>query len=96
MFAEDAFLIEDAALVLGGAGAGLSLAALAEVRGHRIGGRALSGFHTPRQQVAAEALALLQQLISAPAEEHGGIEIQRLLQGEVAFGETLTVRGGAR
>ncbi|NUQ90612.1 MAG: LacI family transcriptional regulator, partial [Glycomyces artemisiae] len=43
-----------------------------------------------------EALALLQQLISTPAEEHGGIEIQRLLQGEVALGETLILRGGTR
>ncbi|PRY59554.1 LacI family DNA-binding transcriptional regulator [Glycomyces artemisiae] len=94
VFAEDAFLVEDAALVL--ADPSLSLAALAEVRGHRIGGRTLSGFHTPRQQVAAEALALLQQLISTPAEEHGGIEIQRLLQGEVALGETLILRGGTR
>jgi DNA-binding LacI/PurR family transcriptional regulator len=97
LFAEDAFLVEDAALVLGDAGAdAVSLAALAEVRGHRIGGRNLTGFHTPRQQIAAEALALLQQLISTAPDERGGIEIQRLLQGEVAFGETLTARGGAR
>ncbi|GAA2154443.1 MULTISPECIES: LacI family DNA-binding transcriptional regulator [Glycomyces] len=96
VFAEDAFLVEDIALALGDEGAGLSLAALAEVRGHRIGGRALSGFHTPRQQIAAEALALLQELISTAPDERGGIEIQRLLQGEVALGDTLTARGGAR
>ncbi|SDC94969.1 LacI family DNA-binding transcriptional regulator [Glycomyces harbinensis] len=100
VFAEDAFLLEDVALVLGEAGLDLpgavSLAALAEVRGHRLNERPLSGFHLPRQQIAAEALALLQQLISTPPEEHGTVATQRLLQGEVAFGDTLVARGGAR
>jgi len=98
VFAEDAFLVEDIALVLGEADLPepVSLAALAEVRGHRIAGRPLSGFQLPRQQIAAEALALLQELISTPAEERGAIAIQRLLQGQVAFGDTLVARGGAR
>lgn len=95
VFAEDAFLVEDIALALGEAAAPeVAFAALAEVRGHRIAGRALTGFHLPRQQIAAEALALLQQLIATPPDEQGAITTQRLLQGELALGETL--HGGAR
>lgn len=96
VFAEDAFLTEDIALVLGEAASAVSLAALGEVRGHRIAERPLSGFQVPRQQIAAEALALLQQLITTPAEEQGTIVRQRLLQGDVEFGGTLVARGGAR
>ncbi|GIG68799.1 LacI family DNA-binding transcriptional regulator [Phytomonospora endophytica] len=100
VFAEDAFLVEDIALVLSEAGitapAQVSLAALGEVRGHRIAERPLTGFQVPRQQIAAEALALLQQLISTPADEQAAITRQRLLQGDVEYGGTLVARGGAR
>lgn len=95
VFAEDVFLAEDIAHLLG-AEVEVSLAALAEVRGHRVNGRALSGFQTPRQQIAAEALNLLQQLVTTPAEEWGGLEIQRLLQGKVELGETLVERTDAK
>lgn len=94
VFAEDAFLTEDIALLLGDAD--VSLAALGEVHGHRIAERPLTGFHLPRRQIAAEALALLQQLISTPADEQGTIQRQRLLQGDVELGGTLVAHGGAR
>ena len=100
IFTEDAFLAEDVAHVLAGAGievpTAISLTALAEVRGHRVNGRALAGFQTPRLQVAAEALSLLQQLVTTPAEEWDGLETQRLLQGKVELGETLVERVSAQ
>ncbi|MBT2499566.1 LacI family DNA-binding transcriptional regulator [Agromyces sp. ISL-38] len=99
VFTEDAFLAEDVALVLGNAGvevpSAISLTALAEVRGHRVHGRALSGFQTPRLQVAAEALSLLQQLVTTRAEEWDSLDTQRLLQGKVELGETLVERMSA-
>ncbi|WP_448810492.1 LacI family DNA-binding transcriptional regulator [Agromyces bauzanensis] len=100
IFTEDAFLAEDVAHVLAGAGidvpAAISLTALAEVRGHRVNGRALAGFQTPRLQVAAEALSLLQQLVTTRAEEWDALETQRLLQGKVELGETLVERMSAK
>lgn len=98
VFTEDAFLAEDLAVRIGPdrVPGELSIAALAEVRGHRVNGRVLAGFHTPRQQVAAEALALLQELVSTPPEEQRGIQIQRLLEGKVEFGETLVERTPSR
>lgn len=100
IFTEDAFLAEDVAHVLAVAGievpTAISLTALAEVRGHRVNGRALAGFQTPRLQVAAEALGLLQQLVTTPAEEWDTLETQRLLQGKVELGETLVERASAQ
>lgn len=94
--AEDVFLAEDAIHALGAAGlavpAEVSVAALAEVRGHRTGERALTGFRVPRERVAAAALELLQQLISAPADEWDALELQQLLQAEVEVGDTLAAR----
>lgn len=95
VFAEDAFLAEDIAVSLGQR-ANISLAALAEVRGHRVDGKTLTGFHTPRQKVAAEALALLQELVSTPPEQQQGIQIQRLIEGKLELGETLAERGPNR
>lgn len=97
VFAEDSFLAEDVLHTLSkselGVPADLSIASLAEVRGHRVGGRALTGFHVPREQVAAEALALLQQLVSTSAEaDWPHLDTQRLLRAGVEFGETLVER----
>ena len=96
IFAEDAFLAEDAIHALAGGGVpaptDVSVAALAEVRGHRSDGLVLTGFHVPREQVAASALELLQQLILSPVEEWPELDTQRLLGAEVEFGETLVER----
>lgn len=96
VFAEDVFLAEDAIHALGTAGADVpgevSVAALAEVRGHRSGDRALTGFRVPRERVASTALELLQQLITTPVEDWDGLEVQRLLEAEVEAGETLVER----
>ncbi|WP_350348522.1 LacI family DNA-binding transcriptional regulator [Agromyces sp. G08B096] len=96
VFAEDVFLAEDAIHALTTAGAAVpgevSIAALAEVRGHRTGERALTGFRVPRERVAAAALELLQQLITAPADEWDELDLQRVLQAEVEAGETLVER----
>lgn len=97
VFAEDSFLAEDVIHALSKAGISvpgdLSVASLAEVRGHRVGDRALTGFHVPREQVAVEALALLQQLVSSSAEEDWPqLDTQRLLSAEVEFGATLVER----
>jgi len=93
IFAEDTFLAEDVAHALVSAGVdipgNISLASLGEVRGHRIAGLALTGFQTPRQQVAAEALSLLEQLVATPAEQWGSLDTQRLLEGKLELGETL-------
>lgn len=97
IFAEDAFIAEDLALSIGQQSTeAVSIAALAEVRGHRIDGKVLTGFHTPRQQVAAEALALLQQLVSTPQEQQGDIQIQRLIEGRIELGETLVEKSTTR
>lgn len=97
VFAEDSFLAEDVIHTLSKSGISapgdLSVASLAEVRGHRVGERALTGFHVPREQVAVEALALLQQLVSSSAEEDWPqLDTQRLLSAEVEFGATLVER----
>lgn len=98
VFAEDAFLAEDVILALTAAGlsvpAEVSVAALSEVRGHRTDGRVLSGIHVPREQVAADALGLLQQLVSTPADEWHALETQRLLSADVELGETIVERAG--
>lgn len=99
IFAEDAFLAEDVIHTLTKTGAsipgGFSIAALAEVRGHRAAGGALTGFHVPRERVAAEALELLQQLVSTPADDWPLLDRQRLLSAEVELGETLVGRSDA-
>jgi len=91
--AEDAFAAEDLALALERLGVSLpgdvSLAALGEVQSHTIGGLRLSGFHTPRQRIAFEALSLLRELIAAAPEDAGTIDRQRLLNGSLELGETL-------
>lgn len=91
VFAQDVFLAEDAARVLGAATvpAQVSVTALSDVRGHRIGGGALSGFHTPRAQVAAAALALLQRLVTTPPEDWSDMDTQVLLTGTTDLGDTL-------
>ncbi|WP_326762165.1 LacI family transcriptional regulator [Streptomyces phaeochromogenes] len=96
IIAEDAFLAEDVAHALSGAGVAVpdetSLAALGEVRGHRVEGRALAGFHVPRQQLAAEALDLLQLLITTDPQEWAGLDTERLLVAEVEPGDTIVAR----
>ncbi|MFC7620335.1 LacI family DNA-binding transcriptional regulator [Microlunatus sp. GCM10028923] len=90
---EDAFLTEDVILSLTAAGlsvpADLSIAALGEVRGHRTDGHALAGFHVPREQVAAAALELLQQLIITDPQSWPGLDTQRLMRAEVEPGDTI-------
>ncbi|MFJ4688944.1 LacI family DNA-binding transcriptional regulator [Streptomyces sp. NPDC088789] len=96
IIAEDAFLTEDVVLSLVGAGVDvpgeISVAALGEVRGHRTGGRALTGFHVPRRQVAAEALELLHQLITTDPQEWAALDTQRLLVAGVEAGDTIAAR----
>ncbi len=93
IIAEDAFLTEDIVHALVGAGVSvpdeMSVAALGEVRGHRTDGRALTGFHVPREQVASEALELLQLLITTNPQEWSGLDAQRLLVAEVEAGDTI-------
>jgi hypothetical protein len=43
----------------------------------------------PREQVAAEALDLLQQLIMTDPAEWAGLDAQRLLVAEVEAGDTI-------
>ncbi|GHH59862.1 LacI family DNA-binding transcriptional regulator [Streptomyces umbrinus] len=99
IIAEDAFLAEDVAHALSGAGVAVpdetSLAALGEVRGHRVEGRGLAGFHIPRQQLAAEALDLLQLLITTDPQEWAGLDTERLLVAEVEPGDTIVARTDA-
>ncbi|MFF3707823.1 LacI family DNA-binding transcriptional regulator [Streptomyces phaeochromogenes] len=99
IIAEDAFLAEDVAHALSGAGVAVpdetSLAALGEVRGHRVEGRALAGFHVPRQQLATEALDLLQLLITTDPQEWAGLDTERLLVAEVEPGDTIVARTDA-
>ncbi|MEU2133856.1 LacI family DNA-binding transcriptional regulator [Streptomyces sp. NPDC018352] len=96
IIAEDAFLAEDVAHALSGAGVAVpdevSLAALGEVRGHRAEGRTLAGFHVPRPQLAAEALDLLQLLITTSPQEWDGLDRERLLVAEVEPGDTIVAR----
>ncbi|WUJ75249.1 LacI family transcriptional regulator [Kribbella soli] len=93
IIAEDAFLVEDVVHALTEAGIAVpdevSVAALGEVRGHRIEGRPLAGFHIPREQLAAEALDLLQLLIDTEPDEWAELETRRLLVAEVEPGETI-------
>lgn len=100
VFAQDAFLAEDAAHALGTSGiavpAQVSITALSDVSGHRLAGGALSGFHTPRQQVAADALGLLQHLVSTPSEDWDKIDTQQLIAGRIEVGDTLTAKAVAR
>jgi DNA-binding LacI/PurR family transcriptional regulator len=94
--AEDAILLDDVIHALTAAGvavpAEISVAALGEVGAHRADGRTLTGFHIPREQVAAEALDLLQTLIATDPADWPGLEIQRLLQAEIEPGETMIGR----
>ncbi|MEV7869691.1 LacI family DNA-binding transcriptional regulator [Streptomyces sp. NPDC088124] len=96
IIAEDAFLAEDVAHALSGAGVAVpdevSLAALGEVRGHRVDGRTLAGFHVPRPQLAAEALDLLQLLIGTDPQEWAALDRERLLVAEVEPGDTIVTR----
>lgn len=96
VIAEDAFAAEDLALALDRMGvslpADISLAALGEVQSHTVRGLRLSGFHTPRQRIASEALSLLTELIAATPEEAVAIDRQRLLEGSLEPGETLAPR----
>ncbi|PZF83339.1 LacI family DNA-binding transcriptional regulator [Jiangella anatolica] len=96
VFAEDAFVAEDAVHALTSAGltvpADVSVAALGEVRGHRSDGRVLSGFHVPRERVAAVALDVLHELIASPVEDWDTLDTQRLLGAEVEPGETIVER----
>ncbi|WP_416957984.1 LacI family DNA-binding transcriptional regulator [Streptomyces sp. Agncl-13] len=96
IIAEDAFLAEDVAHALSGAQVAvpeeISVAALGEVRGHRVDGRVLAGFHVPRQQLAAEALDLLQLLITTDPQEWAGLDTERLLVAEVEPGDTIVAR----
>ncbi|MDR6867478.1 DNA-binding LacI/PurR family transcriptional regulator [Microbacterium resistens] len=100
VFAQDAFIAEDAAGALASAGiavpAQVSITALGDVSGHRIEGVALSGFHTPRLQVAADALGLLQRLVTTPSDDWADLDTQRLLAGRVEIGDTLTSSAGIR
>ena len=96
IFAEDAILLDDVIHALTAAGVAvpgeISVAALGEVGAHRADGRTLTGFHIPREQVAAEALDLLQTLIATDPADWAGLEIQRLLQAEIEPGETMIGR----
>ncbi|NUT37291.1 MAG: LacI family DNA-binding transcriptional regulator [Hamadaea sp.] len=96
IIAEDAFLAEDVVHALLGAGVGvpeeISIAALGEVRGHRVAGGALAGFHIPRQQLASEALDLLQSLIGTDPQDWAGLEIRRHLVAGVEPGDTVVTR----
>ncbi len=96
ILAEDAILLDDVIHALTAAGVAvpgeISVAALGEVGGHRADGRTLTGFHIPREQVAAEALDLLQTLIATDPAEWPGLETQRLLLAEIEQGETLVER----
>jgi len=97
IFAEDAILLDDVIHALTAAGVAvpdeISVAALGEVGGHRADGRSLTGFHIPREQLAVEALDLLQQLIATEPAEWAGLDIQRLLVADLEPGETLVERG---
>lgn len=88
---EDVFIAEALAVELAEHGLtipeDLSLAVLGEVEGHSLAGRTLAGFHLPREQLAAAALALLQELIVRTDKTK--VETQTLLEGSVAAGETL-------
>jgi DNA-binding LacI/PurR family transcriptional regulator len=100
IIAEDAFLTEDVVYALAGAGVAvpdeISVAALGEVRGHRIEGRAVTGFHVPREHLAAEALDLLRLLITTDPQEWAGMDTRRLLVAAVEPGETIVERTDGR
>lgn len=72
--------------------ADMSLAVLAEVNGHRVGDRQLSGFNLPREHIASEALELLQSLILA--KDTDAPATQTLLHGSIQIGETLVPAKG--
>ncbi|MCP2322234.1 DNA-binding LacI/PurR family transcriptional regulator [Hamadaea flava] len=99
IIAEDAFLTEDVIHALVEAGVDvpgeISVAALGEVRGHRAANGDLTGLHVPRMQIAAEALELLQQLITTDPQEWATLETQRLLMAEVETGGTIVARSAA-
>jgi DNA-binding LacI/PurR family transcriptional regulator len=90
---EDVFIAEALAVELAAHGRvipeDLSLAVLGEVEGHSLAGRSLTGFHLPREQLAAEALALLQELIVRSDKERARLKLQTLLEGSVLPGATL-------
>lgn len=100
VFTEDAFIAEALALDLAERGVviseDLSLVVLGEVEGHSVAGLQLTGFRLPREQLAAEALALLQQLIVLGPKARAQLEMHTLLQGSVVPGETLVRPGGKR
>lgn len=91
---EDLFDSLDLAAALAKLGAGvpddISLVALAEVSGHTIDARQLSGFNLERQLIASEALELLQVLVRGDSDELSSLETQRLLVGTIQLGQTLT------
>jgi DNA-binding LacI/PurR family transcriptional regulator len=86
IFTEEASLAQDVAQL---GMAGVSLAALGEVRGNRIGGRELTGLHVPRQRLASEALELLELLITTETSRWSGLDRQRFLVAEVEPGGTI-------
>lgn len=97
---EDVFIAEALAVELAEHGKAipedLSLAVLGEVEGHSLAGRSLTGFHLPREQLAAEALALLQELIVLDGKARAKLRQQTLLEGSVVAGATLAQLKDAR
>jgi DNA-binding LacI/PurR family transcriptional regulator len=94
---DDAFMTRSVADALYAAdptsGDVLSFAALGEVEGHLLDGRQLTGFHTPRAEIAASALSLLLQLIEGSVEPADEAQTRRLLDGSVEPGATLHPAG---
>lgn len=71
----------------------LSFAALIDVPGHTVGGRQLTGFHTPREEVAATALSVLLQIIETNELRPQGVRLRQLLTAVVDPGQTLRETG---
>lgn len=94
---DDAFMTRSLAEALTAAdptsGDVLSFAALGEVEGHLLEGRQLTGFHTPRAEIAASALSLLLELIEGSVEPADEAQTRRLLDGAVEPGATLRPAG---
>jgi DNA-binding LacI/PurR family transcriptional regulator len=112
VFAEDVFIAEALALDLAERGTvipdDVSLVVLGEVEGHSVstltqphqagpaGRRQLTGFRLPRERLAREALALLQELIVREPKARARLRMRTLLGGSVVAGETLAGAGGTR
>ncbi|GAA0933731.1 LacI family DNA-binding transcriptional regulator [Kribbella koreensis] len=90
---EDVFMAEALAVELAEHGKAipedLSLAVLGDVEGHSLGGRGMTGFQLPREQLAAEALALLQQLIVRNDKARAKLELRTMIEGSIVAGATL-------